>query len=60
MPFLQKAEDIDLDNVSDEFVDQVLEASFEKYFHMGSLLGTYEKCLDTIDSLSAIGVDEVA
>ncbi len=60
VPFLQKADDIDLDNVSDEFVDQVLEASFEKYFHMGSLLGSYEKCLDTIDAQADIGVDEVA
>jgi natural product biosynthesis luciferase-like monooxygenase protein len=60
VPFLQKADEIDLENVSDDFVDQVLEASFEKYFHMGSLLGSYEKCLDTIDKLAAIGVDEVA
>jgi hypothetical protein len=41
-------------------VDEILEASFEKYFHMGSLLGSYEKCLDTVDQLSDIGVDEIA
>jgi len=60
VPFLKNPSDIDLDELTPEIVDQTLEASFEKYFHMGSLLGSFEKCLDTIDQLSGIGVDEVA
>ena len=60
VPFLQRADELDVSSLSDDDVDQVLEASFEKYFHMGSLLGSYEKCLDTIDALAAIDVDEVA
>lgn len=60
VPFLKDPSDIDLDELTPELVDQTLEASFEKYFHMGSLLGSFEKCLDTVDQLSRIGVDEVA
>lgn len=60
VPFLQNADQIDTSTLSEAMVDQVLEASFEKYFHMGSLLGSYEKCLDTVDELTEIDVDEVA
>ena len=60
VPFIKNASEIDLDALTNEQVDQTLEASFEKYFHMGSLMGSYEKCLDTIDELEGIGVDEVA
>ncbi len=60
VPFLQRGEDIDVSDLSEEDVDRVLEASFEKYFHMGSLLGSYEKCLDTIETLAEADVDDVA
>jgi natural product biosynthesis luciferase-like monooxygenase protein len=60
VPFLKKPGEIDLGELTPELVDQTLEASFEKYFHMGSLLGSFEKCLETIDQLTDIGVDEVA
>jgi len=60
VPFLKNPGEVDLDAITPELEDQILEASFEKYFHMGSLLGSHEKCLDTVDELARIGVDEVA
>jgi natural product biosynthesis luciferase-like monooxygenase protein len=60
VPFLQKPGEIDVESLTPELVDETLEASFEKYFHMGSLLGSYEKCLDTVEQLADIDVDEVA
>lgn len=60
VPFLQHAENIHLEQVTEQMVDEVLEASFEKYFHMSGLFGSHEKCLDMIDRVEAIGVDEVA
>ena len=48
------------DLTASALVDATLEASFEKYFHMGSLMGSYEKCLDTVSEMERIGVDELA
>jgi natural product biosynthesis luciferase-like monooxygenase protein len=60
VPFIKNPDSIDLDALTPELIEQTLEASFEKYFHMGSLLGSYEKCLDTVQELENIDVDEVA
>ena len=60
VPFIKNPGEIDLESLDAELVDQTLEASYEKYFFMGSLFGSYEKCLDTIDQLTDIDVDEVA
>lgn len=60
VPFLQRAGAIDLESLTPDLIDQTLEASFEKYFQMGSLLGSYDKCLDTVERLADIDVDEVA
>ncbi|MBL8899805.1 MAG: LLM class flavin-dependent oxidoreductase [Planctomycetes bacterium] len=60
VPFLKDADKIDVGALTPELVDQTLEASFEKYFHTASLLGSYEKCLDAVERFRAIGVDEVA
>jgi natural product biosynthesis luciferase-like monooxygenase protein len=60
VPFLRNPGEIDVAALTPELVDETLEASFEKYFHMGSLLGSYEKCLDTVEQLANIDVDEVA
>lgn len=60
VPFLQNAQNIDLSNVTPQMVDEVLDASFEKYFHMSGLFGSHGKCLDTIDKVEAADVDEVA
>lgn len=60
VPFLKNPENIDLATLTPEIVDQVLDVSFEKYFHLGSLLGSYDKCLDTVEQIAGIDVDEVA
>ncbi len=60
VPFLQNAENIDLGGLTDELVDETLEFSFEKYFHVAGLFGSYEKCLDMVDKVEEIGVDEIA
>lgn len=60
VPFLQNAENIDLAAVTPQDLDDVLEASFEKYFHMSGLFGSHGKCLDMVDKVEAIDVDEIA
>lgn len=60
VPFIRGAQDISTGDLTPETVDQVLDASFEKYFHMASLMGSFEKCLDTVDEIDAIGVTEIA
>ncbi len=60
VPFLKNPNEIDVGELTPDTVDQVLEASFEKYFHMSGLFGSYEKCLDMVDKVEEIGVDEIA
>ncbi|MGI9378951.1 MAG: MupA/Atu3671 family FMN-dependent luciferase-like monooxygenase [Methyloligellaceae bacterium] len=60
VPFIKNPKNIDLDELTPELVDETLEASFEKYFHMSSLLGSFEKCLDVVEQLEEIDVDEIA
>ncbi len=60
VPFLQNAENIDLNAVTPELLDDVLDASFEKYFHMSGLFGSHAKCLDMVDRVEAADVDEIA
>lgn len=60
VPFLKNSDEINLESLTPDIVDQTLEASFEKYFHMSGLFGSFEKCLDMIDQLSESDVDEVA
>lgn len=60
VPFLRDPSRIDLSALTPDLVDETLEASFEKYFHMGSLMGSFEKCLETVGRMEAIGVNEIA
>ena len=60
VPFLKNPSDIDLEAVTPELADEALEASFEKYFHMSGMMGSFEKCLDMVDQLEDIDVDEAA
>ncbi len=41
-------------------MDALLEHSFERYYETSGLFGTPESCLAMIDTLKAIGVDEIA
>jgi natural product biosynthesis luciferase-like monooxygenase protein len=58
--FLKEPEKIDVGALTDDDVDDALEASFEKYFHMSGLFGSYEKCLDMVDQVEQADVDEIA
>ena len=60
VPFLRDPGRIDVSQLTPELAEAALEASFEKYFYMGSLLGSYDKCLATVDKLAGLDVDEVA
>ena len=60
VPFLKDPSRIDMAQLTPDLAEAALEASFEKYFYMGSLLGSYDKCLATVDKLSQLDVDEVA
>ena len=60
VPFLKDPSRIDVSALTPDIAEATLEASFEKYFHIGSLLGSYEKCLATVDKLARLDVDELA
>ncbi len=47
-------------NLTDEDKDAILNHSFERYFETSALLGTPETCLETINKIKKVGVDEVA
>jgi natural product biosynthesis luciferase-like monooxygenase protein len=49
-----------LDNLTEEQLDEVLDFSFERYFETSGLLGAPEKCIEMVEQLRAIGVDEIA
>ena len=51
---------IDLQSISKEEMDALLEHSFERYYETSGLFGTPESCVAMVDSIKAIGVDDVA
>ena len=51
---------VDLQSLSKEDLDALLEHSFERYYETSGLFGTPEGCAAMIDSIKAIGVDDVA
>ena len=40
--------------------EELLEHAFQRYFQESSLIGTVDSCLETVKTLKAIGVDEIA
>lgn len=60
VPFLQRADQIDTSALTPELIDATLEASFEKYFAMASMLGSIEKCMEVVERFEALDVDEIA
>ena len=53
-------DDLDLDDLSPEEMDGLLEYSFERYFETSALFGTPDRCLAMADRLKGLGVDEIA
>ena len=52
--------DMDLEGLSDDELDAILEFAFERYFEDSGLFGTMEDALDRVEQLKRIGVTEVA
>jgi acyl carrier protein len=51
---------VDLQSLSADEMDALLEYSFERYFQDSGLFGTPQSCLTMIDRIKAVGVDDVA
>ncbi|MBC7991686.1 MAG: LLM class flavin-dependent oxidoreductase [Rhizobacter sp.] len=51
---------VDLQSLSDDEMQGLLEHSFNRYYETSGLFGTPESCLKQVDAIKAIGVDEVA
>jgi natural product biosynthesis luciferase-like monooxygenase protein len=51
---------IDLQSLSPDEMEALLEYSFERYFDDSGLFGTPQSCLAMIDRIKAVGVDDVA
>lgn len=50
---------LDLEILSPDELDAILEFAFERYFEESGLFGTVEDCLDRVEQLKRIGVDEI-
>jgi natural product biosynthesis luciferase-like monooxygenase protein len=51
---------IDPIDISSNMLEELLDATFERYYHNASLIGTPDKCSQMIERLIEIGVDEIA
>ena len=52
--------DVDLESLSQEETDAILDHAFERYFNDSGLFGSIETCLDQVDRIKAIGANEIA
>lgn len=50
----------DIKNISKEDLDAVLEHAFLRYYQTSGLFGTPASCMQTVNQLHAIGIDEIA
>ena len=57
---VEKPVDVDLQSLSEEELDAILEFAFLRYFEDSGLFGTVEDCIARTEQLKAIGVDEIA
>ena len=51
---------LDLQTLTDEELDGILDFAFRRYFEDSGLFGTVEDCLARVEQLKRIGVDEIA
>ncbi|MCA9171671.1 MAG: LLM class flavin-dependent oxidoreductase, partial [Planctomycetales bacterium] len=52
--------DVDLESLTAEELDGILEFAFQRYFETSGLFGSVETCLKMVDRLKGIGVDDIA
>ncbi len=55
-----KPEDIDLNNLTEDEVDTILNFAFERYFETSGLFGTPETCLNMINKCKNADINEIA
>lgn len=55
-----KPEDIDLNSLSPEEIDTILDFAFERYFETSGLFGTPKTCLKMINRCKAADINEIA
>jgi len=53
-------EDVDLESLSEEETDTILDFAFERYFETSGLFGTPETCLRMVERCKQAGADEIA
>ena len=53
-------EDLDQDRLSAEDLDALLSHAFDRYSQTSGLIGTVSTCLETVERIKAIDVDEIA
>ena len=59
-PGVSQPNDVDLQSVSKEDLDAIIEFAFLRYFDDSGLFGTVDDALARVEQLKAIGVDEIA
>ncbi len=59
-PSNDNAEELDIAGLSEEDLDAILEFAFERYFTDSGLFGTPKQCLQTVERVRQIGVDDIA
>lgn len=52
--------DVDLNSLTEEEMEGLLEYSFERYYETSGLFGDVERALGIVDGLKGLGVDEIA
>ncbi|MEZ5882764.1 MAG: LLM class flavin-dependent oxidoreductase [Paracoccaceae bacterium] len=52
--------EIDIQSLNAEELEGILEFAFQRYFEDSGLFGTVEDCLERVEQLKRIGVDEIA
>ncbi|WP_425039930.1 MupA/Atu3671 family FMN-dependent luciferase-like monooxygenase [Primorskyibacter sp. S187A] len=57
---VSNAYDLDLEGLTPEELDAILDFAFERYFNESGLFGTVQDALERVTSLKAIGVTEIA
>lgn len=52
--------DFDINSLSEEHIDFILDRSFDRYYHSSGLFGTVEDARDKVAEFARVGVDELA
>jgi len=51
--------ELDLESLSPDEMDEILEFAFERYYETSGLFGSVERCLEIVERVKAIDVDEI-